>query len=103
MNFLISVAFRGCYVIAHYKAFWDLYQEGKEVADPKTWKNRQRLINALVLLFSSCVTIAGGMGFEIHVTPTQLLEVAGGLATVYAIGNEVLIVITSKKVGTKPR
>lgn len=74
-------------------------QAGQELADSRTWKNRQATSNAIVAILGLLVTIAGWAGVNVGVTNEDLASIAGGLAVVFGLCNGLVTVATSKKVG----
>jgi hypothetical protein len=90
-------------MIAEFKAFFTLFQEGKELTNSKVWKNRQNAGNGVIAVLTACAVIANGFGYEIHVDDETLQAAGMGIAAVVAIVNNVLTTITSSKVGVKPK
>lgn len=86
-------------MIAEFKAFFTLFQKGKEVTNPLFWKNLQTAGNSLAGLISALVVIAGGFGYDLHLSPETISTAGAGIAALYGIGNAILTVITSKKAG----
>jgi lipopolysaccharide assembly outer membrane protein LptD (OstA) len=87
-------------MIKEFQAFFTLFKKGKEVTNPIFWKNLQTAGNSLAGLISAIVVIAGGFGYDLHLTPEIISSAGAGIAALYGIGNAILVVITSKKVGT---
>jgi hypothetical protein len=79
--------------------FFELFKEGKQVADPKTWKERTVATNALVAVFGTSLAIAKGFGFPLELDNDTIQNLAAGVVAVVAVGNGIMHVITSKKVG----
>jgi hypothetical protein len=71
---------------------------GHEVRDPKTWKNRQQLLNVV-----SFLTLMGVNQFlpEATVSEDMLTYINGGIVSFMMAFNAYLIPATSKKIGVK--
>ena len=78
------------------KAFWSLFQKGKEVADPEKWKNQQITGNVFGAFILAVVAAAKGLGYELPIDETSAYQIGGGLV---ATVNILLVIITSKKAG----
>lgn len=81
------------------KVFFELFQKGKEVADPAKWKNRQITATMLVGLLLALVHVAKEFGYELPIDETSATSIAGGII---AIVNVILTYVTSARVGTRP-
>jgi hypothetical protein len=88
-------------MIQEFKAFFTLFQQGKELTDSKVWKDRQIVGNTLVGVLGAIAVIAKGFGYDFHIDEQTIQAAAMGIAALYGIGNSILTVITSKKVGLK--
>ena len=86
-------------MIAEFKAFFDLFKLGKSVADPAMWKNRTLATNNLGLLLAACAVIAKGFGYDLQIDNETMQLLAGGIVAAVFVFNNVMHVITSKKVG----
>lgn len=89
-------------MIAEFKAFFDLFKMGKAVSDPAMWKNRTLAANNLGLLLAACAVIAKGFGYDLQIDKDTMQALAGGIAAAVVIFNNIMHVITSKKVGLSP-
>jgi hypothetical protein len=86
-------------MIKEFKAFFELFQRGKELTNAAVWKNRQIASNAVAGLLSAGMVIGGGFGMDINIDQ-QTINVAGaGIVAIVGIANAILTAITSKKVG----
>jgi uncharacterized membrane protein len=86
-------------VIAEYAAFLTLFRQGKCLADSATWKNRTVATNLLVGVIGALLVIAKAFGYDVHIDHDTIEALAGGVAAAVAVGNSVMHVITSDKVG----
>lgn len=69
---------------------------GEQLADPATWKNKQKLVNALIAI----IGLAAAFFPEyINLSEEDTVKLAGALAVLFGVGNTVFINATSKKVG----
>lgn len=87
-------------MIKEFQAFFTLFKQGKEVINPEFWKNTQVKANVIALL-GAIATIAAGFGYDIHLSADTLNAAGMGIVAFYTIGNSILTIITSKKVGIK--
>jgi len=78
------------------KAFWSLFQKGKEVTNPEKWKNHQITGNIVGGFILAIVAAAKGMGYELPIDESSAYQIGGGIV---AIANILLVITTSKKVG----
>ena len=69
------------------------------VANAATWKNRTLAVNAIVALLSALLAIAAAIGYRLDVTREELEALAAGLAALVAIGNSIMHIVTSARVG----
>lgn len=86
--------------ITKMKALWELFQEGKAVADPAKWKTHQITATMLGAFIIAIVQLAKAFGYEVPVDSDSATAIAGGLV---AAVNVVLTITTSKSVGVKAR
>ena len=89
-------------MIKEFQAFITLFKQGKEVANPEFWKNAQVKAN-LAALIGAIALISAGFGYDIHLNDATVSAASGGIVAFYTIGNSVLTLITSKKVGIKAK
>lgn len=75
---------------------------GVVVADPANLKKRQQMVDALMVLLGVVVALAGRFGFEIRLTPEELVELAGGIFVAYGAVNSVLSAASTDKIGLLP-
>lgn len=90
-------------MIAEFKAFFTVFQQGKELANAAKWKKKQISVNNLVAFFSAILLIAGGFGYKIPIDEITLTQLSSGILAAFSIGNGILTCITSSKVGVKSR
>lgn len=86
-------------MIKEFKAFFELFKRGKELANPAVWKNRQIAGNAVIGLLSAGLVIGGGFGMDVAVDQQTINAAGAGIAAIVGIINAILTAITSKKVG----
>jgi len=75
------------------------FRSGSELANAATWKNRTLAVNAIVALLSALLAIAAAIGYRLDVTREELEALAAGLAALVAIGNSIMHIVTSARVG----
>jgi hypothetical protein len=90
-------------MIQEFQAGISVFHEGQALANASVWKNRQLAGNHVVALLSGAVVIAKGCGFNIPVDQDTLQTAGLGLAAIVTCVNSLLTVITSTKVGFKPK
>ena len=81
------------------KPFFELFKQGKEVANATAWKNGTNSVNAVAGVLGAVAAIAGGFGYDFNLSEETLQQAAAGAVAVVGIVNTVMHVITSKKVG----
>lgn len=86
-------------MIKEFKAFFELFQRGKELTNAAVWKNRQIAGNAVAGLLSAGIVIGGGFDININIDQQTINAAGAGIAAIVGIANAVLTAITSKKVG----
>ena len=89
-------------MITEFKAFLTLFRQGKSLANSAVWKNRTVATNAVIAVLGAAVAIAKGFGYDISVDDQTVSAAGAGIAAMVCIGNSVLHVITSDKVGLPP-
>jgi hypothetical protein len=82
--------------ITKMKALWELFQQGKAVADPAKWKAHQITATMLGGFIIAIVQLAKAFGHEIPVDSDSATAIAGG---VVAVTNIIFTITTSKHVG----
>jgi len=75
------------------------FRSGSELANAATWKNRTLAANSIVALLSALLAIAAALGYRLDVTREELEALAAGLAALVAIGNSIMHILTSTRVG----
>lgn len=81
-------------------ALWALFRKGEEVANPARWKNRTITINALAAVVLAVGALAASFGLDLGLNDDMAAQIGGG---VLAVGNIIMHVITSQKVGLSAR
>jgi len=88
-------------MIEEFKAFFTLFQQGKAVANPQTWRDNKAIGNAILGLLSAALIVAQGFGYTINVSPDVLQAAAAGVVAIVGVVNAVIHVITSTHLGVK--
>jgi hypothetical protein len=81
--------------------FFDLFKEGKELANAATWKNRTILVNVLTSLLVTLVALAKVYGYDFKMGDQTLQQIATALVVIFGAGNAVMHTITSARVGVQ--
>lgn len=81
-------------------ALWALFRKGEEIADSARWKNRTITVNALSAVVLAAGAIAASFGLDLGLNDEMAAQIGGG---VLAVGNIVMHVVTSQKVGLPAR
>ena len=89
-------------MITEFKAFFDLFHQGKQLANSATWKNRTIATNTLVTVLGAAAIVAKGFGYDLHLDDQTIQALGAGAVAVYGLYNAVITVITSAKVGLPP-
>lgn len=76
-------------------AFLTLFKQGHELANAKAWKEKTIAAN-IAALIAALVVIFNGMGYELHLDDPTIQALSLGI---WALGNVVMAIITSAKVG----
>lgn len=74
-------------------------QAGKEITNPASWKNAQTTTNALVAIGGMGITLMRMKGVDLHISDSDLMTLAGAVATILGVINGIITTISSKKVG----
>ena len=82
--------------------FMELLKEGKEVADPVTWKSRTVATNAIITLLGTAFGIAKAFGYDFNLDSDIVQDLAVGVVALMAAGNSIMHVITDKRIGMSP-
>jgi hypothetical protein len=83
-------------MLAKLKAFWAVFEAGKSVADPKTWKMHQVSANAIAALLFAIVQLGKACGYDFGIDMQTCADIAIGILAIVNVG---LTVATSKHVG----
>jgi hypothetical protein len=79
--------------------FFELFQKGKEVANPETWKNATVATNVVVALLGTFVGLSKTFGYDLGLDDGTLQNLAAGIVASVGVVNAVMHVVTSKRVG----
>ena len=74
---------------------FEVFKQGKSLANAATWKNVQIATNALTVVLGFLLYVLNAF-VDINITNEQIVLLAGGIA---GIANVVLTITTSDKVG----
>ncbi len=86
-------------MIKEFQAFFEVFKQGKALSNAAVWKNRQVAGNAVTTFLAAAVVIAKGFGFDLPVDEQTVTAAGMGIAALVTVGNSILTVITSDKVG----
>lgn len=76
--------------------FWRVLRLGESVANPARWKKGQVTVNAIAAFLFAFGELSKAFGYELPASPEQI----GGLSVgILALGNILLTVTTSEKIG----
>lgn len=81
-------------------ALWALFRKGEAVSDPAAWKNGTITINALAALVLAVGAFAESFGLDLGLSDDLAAQIGGGAL---ALGNIIMHVITSQKIGLPAR
>ena len=81
-------------------AFLAALRHGTNLTDPKVWKVRQNLINALIGLIGA---IAVFLPETIGMSDEDILSIAGGIATIAGLFNVYITTATTDKIGVSDK
>ena len=79
--------------------FFELFQEGKELANAATWKNRTVATNCVLAFLATLVGLSKTFGYDIALDDQTIQGLAVGTVAIVGSINAVMHVITSAKVG----
>ena len=83
------------------KSGWSVFQKGKAVANPATWKASALSVQTMLALLTAVVGLLRANGYDLPVSDETLTQLATGIvALVFGIRG-VLNVITDKDKGVK--
>jgi hypothetical protein len=81
----------------------DAMQAGKEVADPKGWKQLTVTANKIAVIIGAILMGLRLAGIDVPLIDNETITlITTALAMLLLAGNNISAMITSKKVGTKP-
>jgi hypothetical protein len=83
----------------------EVFQAGKEVANPEFWKQKTIKANAIMVLISGIVAILNMFDCslcDLQLTSEQIIGITTGITTIAGIFNAGSTMATSAKVGFKP-
>ena len=74
-------------MIDAFKAFFTMYQQGKELTNKEVWRNRARAANVLAIFISAVLVVANGAGYNFNVDQDTINAIAGGVAALVGVFN----------------
>ena len=86
-------------MINEFKSFFTAFKQGKQLANSATWKNRTVATNALVAFLGAMVIIGKGFGYDFNLDQDTITAVGAGVAAFVTVGNSIMQVVTTKKIG----
>lgn len=75
------------------------FQQGKELTNAATWKNRTVAVNTLVAFFAAVLAIAKALGYPIDIDHQTLENLATGIVAGVGVFNAIMHVVTSARIG----
>ena len=79
--------------------FFELFQEGKELVNATTWKNRTVAFNCSVAFLATLIGLSKTFGYDIAIDDATIQNLASGTVAIVGVINAVMHIITSKRVG----
>ena len=77
-------------MIDQFRAFFTLFQQGKELSGKDVWRNRAHLINSLTVLLTAGLVVAKGFGYNFNVDSDTINGIAVGIASFVSLFNSVV-------------
>lgn len=75
---------------------------GAVVSDPRNLKQRQQMLDALMVLVGVGVSLAAKAGYAIELSPEEQMAVAGGVLALYSAVSGMLSAASTDKIGILP-
>lgn len=79
----------------------DALKQGKSLENPETWTNVVHCKNALVTVFGFALIIGKQAGYDFGITDSQLVELAGAVASIGSVIGAYFHVALNKEIGKK--
>jgi hypothetical protein len=89
-------------MIESFKAFFTLFQQGKELTNKEVWRNRAHATNVLAGVFSTVLVIANAAGYHFNLDQETINAIAGGVAALVAAFNSFVHTVPVQAVGEPP-
>ena len=86
-------------MIKNIPKFFELFKEGKEIANATTWKNRTVAVNAFIAFLGTVLALAHSFGFSVLIDDATIADVSAGVVAMVTAVNAVMHTITSSRVG----
>ncbi|CAB4126840.1 hypothetical protein UFOVP84_27 [uncultured Caudovirales phage] len=84
----------------------EVFNAGKAVANPEAWKKHTVTVNTLLVLISGCLAILHYFDCSIctfDLTSEQQMSIATFVMTIFGIFNAGSTIVTTEKIGFKPK
>lgn len=81
----------------------EVMQRGKAVANPEAWKKGQITSGILAAFLTALLGLSRALGYDIPLTDEQITYLASGALSMYGMYNVVATVVSTDKVGVKPK
>ena len=75
---------------------------GAVVSDPRNLKQRQQMLDAIMVLLGVGVSLAAKAGYAIELSPEDQMAVAGGVLALYSAVSGMLSAASTDKIGILP-
>lgn len=79
------------------------FQKGYELKRPDVWKNRAIGVNVIAGFLVALLGIGKAFGYDLGLSHDTVQGLAEGVFALATLGNAVVHVVTSKKVGLPPK
>jgi len=83
--------------------FKEALESGKMVADPVGWKNVSITTNRIAAVIAFILVVLQLLDIKLPVSDENIVIISGGIATVLLGIQNILTVVTTKKVGGEPK
>lgn len=90
-------------MIKEYQAFMEAFQQGKMIKQAVGAKNFQMLGNSLAAFLTAAMVISQGFGYYVPIDQSTLNQACAGVGSIWFVINTVITVVSSNKVGIKPK
>jgi len=77
----------------------EVFQKGKVVVNPESWKRGQVTTNVLASFLATMVSFASIFGYDIPVTQEQLVELSSWFLGGVGVYNTIVTIVSTDKIG----